>query len=116
MLTAGLYGVCSACYVVIDEIEYRLRKLKNVAPVIGRRLDSVGRGINKRLNPGRNEVNVADALEHACELTEQYSVSGTGKGQRWVRYNAREAGESILIESATIEAESPKKLTTACSW
>lgn len=101
---------------VIDEIEYRLRKLKNVAPVIGRRLDSVGRGINKRLNPGRNEVNVADALEHACELTEQYSVSGTGKGQRWVRYNAREAGESILIESATIEAESPKKLTTACSW
>jgi len=107
--------VCSACAVVIDEIEYRLRLLKNVAPVVGRRLGADGSGLAKRLNPGRNEVNVADAIEHACDLAQEYSVSGTGLGQRWVRINAREAGESILIESATVEAESPQKLTTACS-
>ena len=47
---------CTARAVVIDEIEYKLRKLKNVAPVVGRRLDAEGSGINKRLNPGRNEV------------------------------------------------------------
>ena len=107
--------VCSACAVVIDEIEYRLRLLKDVAPVVGRRLGADGSGVSKRLNPGRNEVNVADALEHACDLTQDYSVSGTGKGQRWVRINAREAGEAILIESATVEAESPQKLSTICS-
>ena len=107
--------VCSACAVVIDEIEYRLRLLKNVSPVVGRRLGSDGAGVSKRLNPGRNEVNVADAIEHACDLAQDYSVSGTGLGQRWVRINAREAGESILIESATVEAESPQKLTTSCS-
>jgi hypothetical protein len=107
--------VCSACAVVIDEIEYRLRLLKNVAPVVGRRLGADGAGVSKRLNPGRNEVNVADAIEHACDLAQDYSVSGVGLGQRWVRINAREAGESILIESATVEAESPQKLTGACS-
>ena len=32
-----------------------------------------------------------------------------------VRINAREAGEAILIESATVEAESPQKLSTICS-
>eukprot|EP01043_Picozoa_sp_COSAG02_P035480 COSAG02_NODE_2543_length_8570_cov_24.762956_12_plen_283_part_00 len=107
--------VCSSCAVVIDEIEYRLRLLKNVAPVVGRRLGADGAGVSKRLNPGRNEVNVADAIEHACDLAQDYSVSGTGLGQRWVRINAREAGESILIESATVEAESPQKLTSSCS-
>ena len=107
--------VCSACAVVIDEIEYRLRLLKNVAPVVGRRLGADGSGLSKRLNPGPNEVNVADAIAQACDIAQDYSVSGTGLGQRWVRINAREAGESILIESATVEAESPQKLTTSCS-
>lgn len=107
--------VCSACMVVIEEVEYRLRKLKNVGVTVGRRLGADGHGINKRLNPGRNEVNVADAMEKACDLTEEYTASGTGKGQRWVRYNARERGESILIESAVVEAETPKKLVGACS-
>lgn len=55
------------------------RLLKNVAPVVGRRLGSDGAGISKRLNPGRNEVNVADAIEHACDLAQDYSVSGVGK-------------------------------------
>ena len=107
--------VCSACMVVIDEIEYSLRKLKDVGATVGRRLDSAGRGISRRLNPGRNIVNVVDAMERACELTQEYGVSGVGKGQRWVRINAREQGEAILIESATVEAESPVKLTASCS-
>ena len=75
--------VCSACMVTIDEIEYSLRKLKDVGATVGRRLDSQGRGISKRLNPGRNIVNVVDAMEHACDLAQDYGVSGTGKGQRW---------------------------------
>jgi hypothetical protein len=107
--------VCSACMVVIDEVEYSLRKLKDVGATVGRRLDAQGRGVSKRLNPGRNIVNVVEAMEHACDLTQEYGVSGTGKGQRWVRINAREQGEAILIESATVEAESPLKLTGSCS-
>ena len=90
-LTPELY--CSACHVTLEEIEYRL-----------------GKTWSGRLG-GRTEVAVAEAMDGMCNLALQYAVSGSGTGQRFVRTSSREGG-SIMIESASIETETPKKLAS----